>query len=130
MNPIELCTKAQTELFGQGRVELLEELTTPDVVDHGAPPPNQGGRDGLRLTGTKECCAVGECGACTVLVDGRAVNSCLMLTAESDGGEVTTIDRVAMTRAVAIAQRGTSSRACAPGLRRQRFARGSRPHRS
>ena len=48
MNPIELCTKAQTELFGQGRVELLEELTTPDVVDHGAPPPNQGGRDGLR----------------------------------------------------------------------------------
>ena len=49
-------------------------------------------RDDLHLTGTKECCDVGECGACTLLVDGRAVNSCLMLAAEVDGGEMTTIE--------------------------------------
>ena len=43
-------------------------------------------RDDLGLTGTKECCLVGECGACTVLVDGRGVDACLVLAAEADGG--------------------------------------------
>lgn len=52
-------------------------------------------RDSLRLTGTKECCDLGECGACTMLVDGRAVNSCLVLAAESDGAEITTIEGLA-----------------------------------
>jgi carbon-monoxide dehydrogenase small subunit len=52
-------------------------------------------RDRLRLTGTKECCDLGECGACTVLVSGRSVNSCLMLALEADGGEVTTIEGLA-----------------------------------
>jgi carbon-monoxide dehydrogenase small subunit len=49
-------------------------------------------REELELTGTKECCSVGECGACTVLVDGRSVNSCLMLAVEADGHSVTTIE--------------------------------------
>jgi len=52
-------------------------------------------RDQLGLTGTKECCVVGECGACTVLVDGRAVNSCLVLAVEADGAEVTTVEGLA-----------------------------------
>ena len=49
-------------------------------------------RDDLGLTGAKECCAVGECGACTVLVDGLTVNSCLMLAVEGDNRQITTIE--------------------------------------
>jgi aerobic-type carbon monoxide dehydrogenase small subunit (CoxS/CutS family) len=52
-------------------------------------------RDRLRLTGTKECCNLGECGACTVLVSGRSVNSCLMLALEAEGSVVTTIEGLA-----------------------------------
>ena len=52
-------------------------------------------RDDLRLTGTKECCLVGECGACTVLVDGRSVDACLVLAAEADGWDVTTVEGLA-----------------------------------
>ena len=52
-------------------------------------------RDDLRLTGTKECCLVGECGACTVMVDGRIVDSCLMLAVEADGAEIKTVEGLA-----------------------------------
>ena len=52
-------------------------------------------REDLGLTGTKECCLVGECGACTVTVDGRSVDACLVLAAEVDGRQVTTVEGLA-----------------------------------
>src|SRR3954470_12915241 len=52
-------------------------------------------RDDLRLTRTKECCLVGECGACTVIVDGRSVDSCLVLAVEADGASIETVEGLA-----------------------------------
>jgi carbon-monoxide dehydrogenase small subunit len=70
-----------------GRVRALEVAahhTLLDVI-----------RDDLALTGAKECCLVGECGACTVIVDGRTVDACLMLAVEADGTDLTTIEGLA-----------------------------------
>lgn len=52
-------------------------------------------RDELGLTGTKNGCEAGECGACTVLVEGDPVNSCLVLAVELDGKEITTVEGLA-----------------------------------
>lgn len=52
-------------------------------------------RDRLLLTGTKHSCGVGECGACTVILNGEAVNSCLTLTGQIEGGELLTIEGLA-----------------------------------
>ena len=49
-------------------------------------------REELKLTGTKEGCSVGECGACTVIMDGKSVCSCLLLAAQCNGAEVTTVE--------------------------------------
>jgi carbon-monoxide dehydrogenase small subunit len=52
-------------------------------------------REDLGLTGTKESCAEGDCGACTVLVDGESKLSCLMLAAQIEGREITTVEGLA-----------------------------------
>ena len=50
-------------------------------------------RDNLHLTGTKEGCNNGNCGACNVIMNGALVNSCLVLGVEADGAEITTVEK-------------------------------------
>jgi aerobic carbon-monoxide dehydrogenase small subunit len=62
-------------------------------------------RHQLALTGTKEGCSVGECGACTVLLDGNPVTSCLVLAVEADGHDVETIEGEAIGGELSLLQR-------------------------
>jgi xanthine dehydrogenase YagT iron-sulfur-binding subunit len=78
-------------------------------------------REQLHLTGTKKGCDRGQCGACTLLVNGRRINSCLALAASHDGAEITTIEGVARgeelhpLQSAFIAHDGFQCGFCTPG---------------
>ena len=75
---------ATTRLRVNGQVHELTLDTRTSLLD--------ALREHLRLTGTKKGCDQGQCGACTVIVDGRRINSCLSLAVMHDGGDITTIE--------------------------------------
>jgi carbon-monoxide dehydrogenase small subunit len=105
-------TKVQFSVNGQSRsVEAYPMERLLDVL-----------REQLHLTGTKEGCGEGECGACTVLVDGLIVNSCLVPVAQVEGATVKTIEGVASGEQLHAVQQafidcgGAQCGICTPGM--------------
>lgn len=70
-------------------VEIEEDMRLLDVL-----------RDKLGLTGTKEGCGEGECGACTVIIDGKTVNSCMVLAFQAEGKDILTIEGMTSEKGV------------------------------
>jgi aerobic-type carbon monoxide dehydrogenase small subunit (CoxS/CutS family) len=79
-------------------------------------------REDCGLTGTKEGCGEGECGACTVVVDGRAVNSCLIASCQVDGAQVRTVEGLGSSKKLSKLQRAFLEHGaaqcgiCTPGM--------------
>ncbi len=79
-------------------------------------------REDLRLTGTKEGCAIGECGACTVIMNGKAVPSCLVLACQCDGADIQTVESLETDRTLSRLQRSFLEHGavqcgfCTPGM--------------
>src|SRR5512133_3538570 len=101
-------------------------LTVNDLVETVDVPQNmtllQMIREKLSLTGTKNGCSAGECGACTVLMNGEPVNSCMILAVECDGAEIVTIEGLASDKRLdpiqeaMIQEGGVQCGFCTPGV--------------
>ncbi|MEI8132618.1 MAG: (2Fe-2S)-binding protein [Leptolinea sp.] len=101
-------------------------LTVNDVIETVDVPQNmtllQMIREKLSLTGTKNGCSAGECGACTVLMNDEPVNSCMVLAVECDGVSITTIEGLAKTGTLSEIQKaiikagGVQCGFCTPGM--------------
>jgi carbon-monoxide dehydrogenase small subunit len=109
---VERVVKVALEVNGEPRtVEVSPWKRLLDVL-----------RDDLRLTGTKEGCGEGECGACTVELDGETVNSCLVAAGQCDGRRVTTVEGLARGDVLHAVQRqlvacgGAQCGICTPGI--------------
>ncbi len=106
-------TLSLTLIVNGSRMEIALEDTRVTLLDLL--------RERLHLTGTKKGCDRGQCGACTVLVDGRRINSCLALALSLDGAEVLTIEGLARdgelhpVQAAFIAHDGFQCGFCTPG---------------
>lgn len=101
-------------------------LTVNDLVETVDVPQNmtllQMLREKLSLTGTKNGCSAGECGACTVLMNGEPVNSCMVLAAECDGANIVTVEGLAKDGKLSSIQEtimksgGVQCGFCTPGM--------------
>ena len=104
------------------RVQLKVNGTTTEIV---APPMKRlldVLRDDLRLTGTKEGCGEGECGACSVIVDGQVINSCLVPICQMQGSDILTVEGLASEGTINDLQQaflekgGAQCGICTPGM--------------
>lgn len=101
-------------------------VTVNGVEEQLEVPPNltllQMLRDKLALTGTKNGCSAGECGACTVMMNGEPVNSCMVLAVEADGAQVVTVEGLSQNgqldplQEAFIAEGGVQCGFCTPGM--------------
>lgn len=104
----------QITLTINGEVELVDVPSSMTLL--------QMLRDRLMLTGTKNGCAAGECGACTVLLNGEPVNSCMVLAVECDGAQITTVEGLAHdgqldpVQQAMMEQGGVQCGFCTPGM--------------
>jgi carbon-monoxide dehydrogenase small subunit len=109
-----MITRTKIELKVNGESHKLEVLPMARLLDVL--------REDLRLTGTKEGCGEGECGACTVILDGQIVNSCLVPMAQVNGAEIKTIEGVAngdqlhAVQQAFIEHGGAQCGICTPGM--------------
>jgi carbon-monoxide dehydrogenase small subunit len=104
--PIQLVVNGDTHTFVVKANMLLVDLL----------------RKQLGLTGTKKGCELGDCGSCTVLIDGKPIDACLLLAVEADGCEITTIEGLAQNEALDRLQESFINNAaiqcgyCTPGM--------------
>ena len=114
MDKKEIKTKSTVQCIVNGESRTLHAYPMERLLD--------ALREQLRLTGTKEGCGEGECGACSVMIDGRIVNSCLVPVLQAEGTSIQTIEGVASDDELHAVQQafiecgGAQCGICTPGM--------------